>query len=106
MRTDALVAELEAGRLHAALDVVDPEPLPGGHPLWAAPNLVLSPHVGGATTAMAPRPAALLHEQVAPSGGRGAAPARRGHGRGAAPALRPIRGTPVPPRGADGRSRS
>ena len=46
--TDALLAELTAGRLRAALDVTDPEPLPEGHPLWSAPGLLLTPHVGGA----------------------------------------------------------
>jgi phosphoglycerate dehydrogenase-like enzyme len=46
--TDALVAALRAGRLAgAALDVVDPEPLPPGHPLWTAPNVVLTPHNSG-----------------------------------------------------------
>jgi phosphoglycerate dehydrogenase-like enzyme len=45
--TDALLAELTAGRLRAALDVTDPEPLPAGHPLWSAPGLLLAPHVGG-----------------------------------------------------------
>jgi phosphoglycerate dehydrogenase-like enzyme len=46
--TDALLAELTSGRLRAALDVTDPEPLPAGHPLWQAPGLLLTPHVGGA----------------------------------------------------------
>jgi phosphoglycerate dehydrogenase-like enzyme len=46
--TAALLAELTAGRLRAALDVTDPEPLPEGHPLWAAPNLLLTPHIAGA----------------------------------------------------------
>lgn len=45
--TDALVAELASGRLRAALDVTDPEPLPEGHPLWAVPNLMLTPHLAG-----------------------------------------------------------
>ncbi len=45
--TDALLAELTAGRLRAALDVTEPEPLPEGHPLWSAPGLLLTPHVGG-----------------------------------------------------------
>jgi phosphoglycerate dehydrogenase-like enzyme len=45
--TDALVAELRAGRLRAALDVTDPEPLPPEHPLWTVPGLILTPHVGG-----------------------------------------------------------
>jgi phosphoglycerate dehydrogenase-like enzyme len=65
VRTDDLVAELATGRLHAALDVVDPEPPPADHPLWDVPNLVLTPHLGGATTAMEPRAVALLREQVA-----------------------------------------
>lgn len=47
--TDALLAELQAGRLRAVLDVVDPEPLPPDHPLWDAPGLLLSPHVAGDT---------------------------------------------------------
>ena len=46
--TDALLAELQSGRLRAVLDVVDPEPLPAGHPLFDAPGLVLTPHVAGA----------------------------------------------------------
>ena len=47
--TDALVAALEAGKIRAALDVTDPEPLPPGHPLWSAPNLLLTPHVAGSS---------------------------------------------------------
>jgi phosphoglycerate dehydrogenase-like enzyme len=42
--TDALVTELRAGRLRAALDVTDPEPLPGDHPLWTCPGVIISPH--------------------------------------------------------------
>jgi phosphoglycerate dehydrogenase-like enzyme len=60
----ALLAELQSGRLHAALDVVDPEPLPGDHPLWSAPNLLLSPHVGGNSSAMWPRAYKLVREQL------------------------------------------
>lgn len=45
--TDALVAETSSGRLNAALDVTDPEPLPGDHPLWRLPNVLITPHVGG-----------------------------------------------------------
>ena len=63
--TAALLAELRSGRLRAAVDVVDPEPLPPDHPLWGAPNLVLTPHVGGATTAMVPRARRLVHHQLA-----------------------------------------
>lgn len=62
--TDALVAELRSERIHAALDVVDPEPLPPGHPLWRAPNLLLLPHVGGSSTAMEPRAHKLVREQL------------------------------------------
>ncbi|CAN5549147.1 2-hydroxyacid dehydrogenase [soil metagenome] len=47
---DALLGELNSGRLRAALDVTDPEPLPPGHPLWSAPGLLLTPHVAGSTT--------------------------------------------------------
>lgn len=47
--TDALLAELTSGRLRAALDVTDPEPLPAGHPLWSASGLLLTPHVAGNT---------------------------------------------------------
>jgi phosphoglycerate dehydrogenase-like enzyme len=45
--TDALVAELQRGRLRAALDVTDPEPLPAGHPLWSLPNALITPHIAG-----------------------------------------------------------
>ena len=62
--TDALVVELERRRIHAALDVVDPEPLPGDHPLWQAPNLLLVPHVGGNSSAMWPRAHTLVREQL------------------------------------------
>ena len=63
--TAALVAELASGRLTAALDVTDPEPLPPGHPLWSAPGLLLSPHVGGNSSAFLPRAYRLLAEQLA-----------------------------------------
>lgn len=63
--TDALVAELQSGRLRAALDVTDPEPLPAGHPLWSCDNALVSPHVGGASTAMVPRMARLIRRQIA-----------------------------------------
>ncbi|QDY67477.1 2-hydroxyacid dehydrogenase [Glutamicibacter halophytocola] len=47
--TEALLPELQAGRLHAALDVTDPEPLPADHPLWSAPNCIITPHMAGDT---------------------------------------------------------
>lgn len=62
--TDALVEALQTERIHAALDVTDPEPLPEGHPLWRAPNLLISPHVGGASSAMWPRAYRLVREQL------------------------------------------
>ncbi|MCP9944487.1 2-hydroxyacid dehydrogenase [Streptomyces somaliensis] len=63
--TGALLAEVEGGRLTAALDVTDPEPLPAGHPLWHAPGVLISPHVGGSTSAFAPRAKRLVADQLA-----------------------------------------
>ncbi|MGA0010291.1 MAG: 2-hydroxyacid dehydrogenase [Candidatus Nanopelagicales bacterium] len=60
--TDAMLAE--AGRLSFALDVTDPEPLPADHPLWRAPAVLVSPHVGGNTTAFLPRIGRLVREQI------------------------------------------
>ncbi|MEV4334239.1 2-hydroxyacid dehydrogenase [Streptomyces sp. NPDC049597] len=62
--TKALLAEVESGRLTAALDVTDPEPLPMGHPLWHAPGVLISPHVGGSTSAFMPRAKRLLADQL------------------------------------------
>lgn len=62
--TEALVAELQAGRLRAALDVTDPEPLPADHPIWQCENALITPHAGGDSTAMLPRMAALIHRQI------------------------------------------
>ncbi len=53
--TDALVEALQAGKIRAALDVTDPEPLPDGHPLWKCPNLLITPHIAGSTPQFAPR---------------------------------------------------
>lgn len=63
--TGALVAELASGRLRAALDVTDPEPLPADHPLWSVPGLLLTPHVGGAVTGFPARAYALVADQLA-----------------------------------------
>ncbi|MFE2098102.1 MULTISPECIES: 2-hydroxyacid dehydrogenase [unclassified Streptomyces] len=62
--TKALLTELENGRITAALDVTDPEPLPPGHPLWQAPGVLISPHVGGPTSAFLPRAKRLLVDQL------------------------------------------
>jgi phosphoglycerate dehydrogenase-like enzyme len=64
VETDALLAELQAGRLSAFLDVTDPEPLPGDHPLWDAPNLAITPHVGGGTRGWQRRAYQLVHAQA------------------------------------------
>ncbi|MGY2874325.1 phosphoglycerate dehydrogenase-like enzyme [Marmoricola sp. URHA0025 HA25] len=61
---DALLDALREGRVRAALDVTDPEPLPAGHPLWSAPNLLVSPHVGGASSAMWPRAYRVVRSQL------------------------------------------
>jgi phosphoglycerate dehydrogenase-like enzyme len=55
VKTEALVAALLAGRIRAAIDVTDPEPLPEGHPLWSCPNLLITPHVGASTPQFSPR---------------------------------------------------
>jgi phosphoglycerate dehydrogenase-like enzyme len=62
--TDALTAALQANRIHAALDVTDPEPLPPGHPLWSAPNCMITPHVGGSTPEFIHRAFQFGAEQV------------------------------------------
>ncbi|MEV4424430.1 2-hydroxyacid dehydrogenase [Streptomyces sp. R-07] len=62
--TTALLKEVESGRITAALDVTDPEPLPAGHPLWHAPGVLISPHVGGSTSAFMPRAKRLIAGQL------------------------------------------
>jgi phosphoglycerate dehydrogenase-like enzyme len=62
--TDALVGELQKERLHAFLDVTDPEPLPADHPLWTAPNVLITPHVGGGTRGWERRAYRLVYDQV------------------------------------------
>jgi phosphoglycerate dehydrogenase-like enzyme len=63
LETDALVEALQAGRIHAAVDVTDPEPLPVGHPLWSAPNLLITPHIGGSSPGMMDRVMRLIGDQ-------------------------------------------
>ncbi|MGC4890706.1 2-hydroxyacid dehydrogenase [Micromonospora sp. DT227] len=63
-RTPALLAELASGRLRAALDVTDPEPLPADHPLWELPNVLLTPHVAGSVRGLLPRAYRLVGAQL------------------------------------------
>ena len=62
--TDALVDATAGGRIRAALDVTDPEPLPPDHPLWRTPGVLISPHVGGASSAFFPRADRLVAAQL------------------------------------------
>lgn len=62
--TDALVAALQSGKIRAALDVTDPEPLPEGHPLWSCPNLLLTPHVAGSTPQFAPHSLKIAADEL------------------------------------------
>ncbi len=62
--TGALLAEVRTGRLRAALDVTNPEPLPAGHGLWDLPNVLLTPHVGGAVRGLLPRAYRLAGDQL------------------------------------------
>jgi phosphoglycerate dehydrogenase-like enzyme len=62
--TDAMLAEVRGGRLRAAVDVTDPEPPPPGHPLWTTPGLLLTPHVGGASSAFRPRVERVIVDQI------------------------------------------
>ncbi|MEE2570676.1 2-hydroxyacid dehydrogenase [Pseudarthrobacter sp. J64] len=62
--TEAILKETSSGRLRAALDVTDPEPLPADHPLWTVPGVLITPHVGGASSAMFPRMVRLIKQQI------------------------------------------
>ena len=62
--TDALVDALNRGHITAGLDVTDPEPLPKGHPLWSVPNVIITPHVGGDSSAFNPRVRTLIESQL------------------------------------------
>ena len=62
--TSALLAETSTGRIRAAIDVTDPEPLPPDHPLWRTPGVLISPHVGGASSAFFPRADRLIAAQL------------------------------------------
>jgi phosphoglycerate dehydrogenase-like enzyme len=62
--TGAITAETSAGRLRAALDVTDPEPLPADHPLWGCPGVIITPHVAGGAAAFYPLAAQFVVQQV------------------------------------------
>ena len=62
--TEALIQALRRGNLFAAIDVTDPEPLPSGHPLWQAPNLMITPHVAGAVASWKARAYRFTREQL------------------------------------------
>ena len=62
--SEAITREVVSGRLFAALDVFDPEPIPADHPLWTAPNALITPHLGGDTSAFPPRIVALIRRQL------------------------------------------
>ncbi|MEI7659762.1 MAG: NAD(P)-dependent oxidoreductase [Actinomycetes bacterium] len=64
INTEDLLEALRADRIHAALDVTDPEPLPANHPLWAEKNVLIVPHVGGDSTSFDPRARKLVTEQL------------------------------------------
>jgi phosphoglycerate dehydrogenase-like enzyme len=64
IETAALVEELQAGRIRAALDVTDPEPLPPDHPLWGLPNVLITPHVAGDSPGSTIRAFELAGDQI------------------------------------------
>ena len=64
VNTDALVEALHAGRIRAALDVTDPEPLPEGHPLWSCPNLLITPHIGASSPQFSPNALRTAAEEL------------------------------------------
>jgi phosphoglycerate dehydrogenase-like enzyme len=64
VETDALVKALNDRRIRAALDVTDPEPLPAGHPLWKAPDLLITPHTAGFSPKFLGRALKLAGEQA------------------------------------------
>jgi phosphoglycerate dehydrogenase-like enzyme len=64
VQTDALVDALNAGKIRAAIDVTDPEPLPQEHPLWRCPNLLITPHVGASSPQFGPRSLKIAADEL------------------------------------------
>jgi phosphoglycerate dehydrogenase-like enzyme len=62
--TDALLEATAAGRIRAALDVTDPEPLPDGHPLWSTPGVLITPHIAGDVRREEERAWELVADQI------------------------------------------
>lgn len=65
VETEALVEALRAGRISAALDVFDTQPLPADSPLWSLPNVILTPHVAGITEDSMARMGAVVADETA-----------------------------------------
>lgn len=63
--TDALTDRVAAGAIRAAVDVIEPEPLPRDHPLWTLPGMIITPHVGGSVSSMRSRVDPIVREQIA-----------------------------------------
>ena len=64
VKTDDLLVALKTGKISATLDVTDPEPLPSDHELWRLPNVIISPHVGGNSSAFEPQAREFLEQQL------------------------------------------
>lgn len=62
--TDDLIPRLRSGRVRAALDVTDPEPLPDGHPLWTCPGVLITPHLAGTTDGWEEHAIRLAGDQI------------------------------------------
>jgi phosphoglycerate dehydrogenase-like enzyme len=62
--TDAILSQTQSGRLRAALDVTDPEPLPSDHPLWHSPGTIITPHVAGGAADFYPKAEDFIIRQV------------------------------------------
>jgi len=62
--TGALLEALWSGKIRAALDVTDPEPLPEGHALWSAPNVMITPHIGGSSAQFTPRALRIVAAEI------------------------------------------
>jgi lactate dehydrogenase-like 2-hydroxyacid dehydrogenase len=62
--TDALLEALQQKCIRAAIDVVDPEPLPPEHPLWSALNLLFTPHIASDSSRTMQRALRLSSERA------------------------------------------